>query len=258
MSDKAGRGERRSEARDAAWMDPGLRAELPCELMTAGWTVRPWTIGAAGPPGFGLAVVGGSGPALDAAIAAAEAWRRVGAACVAILCGASSAEQLGRAAEVTPFVYDLALPARLLARLLTAGAEIAGRARRSGRISDCVPTLRIELGISVELDGDACAFGLAERNFLYLLAVEDGAILSKDHLVEAGPRRVLARECRRRLGKRLGWETASLLVPESRGEPYRMRTKAELDRIGRLRLCIKGRAGVRTVAFPDMDRLPEE
>ena len=242
--------ERRARARKVLAIGSDVSEGLAGALVAEGWTVRPWAHDPGSVPGIGL-VAGGSAAALDAALTAAAAVRSAGDEFIALLCGSATGEQGLRAAALTPFVYALELPARVLSRMIAAAAETWGRAHRSAVIARASRRLLcICLGESVEIDGVTVELGVAERNFLYELADTDKSFIAKSGSVRAGNVIVKARECRRRLGKRLGSAVAEMLVPQQRGEPYRLRKPAEIERLpgpDAWRLRIVGRASVRTV-----------
>lgn len=248
--------ERRAGARQVLAIGSDVHEGLAGALVAEGWTVRPWADEPDALPGIGL-VAGGSDAALDAALAAAEVVRAAGDGFIALLCGSASDEQGLRAAALTPFVHAVGLPSRVLARLIAAAAETWGRAHRATGIARASRRLLcIRLGESVEIDGLPVALGLAERNFLYELALTDDSYVGKSGSIQAGDVFVKARECRRRLGKRLGAAVAEMLVPQQRGEPYRLRRPAEIERLPgpeAWRLRIVGRASVRTVYMPHVE-----
>lgn len=253
--------DRRSGARRHAEVDTAIKPGLAGVLVEAGLVVRQRAAAAAGLPACGLRVAGGSGRRLDEALAEGEALRGETSPALALLVDAMDERQAARAAALTPFVYALNLPVQALAALVLAARETWGRSRRRTGAPEACRSACIRLGESVEIDGVPVDLGVAERNFLFGLAERRGAWISKEDDVEAGHgRSVAARECRRRLGRRLGSELASLLVPEVRGEPYRLRQPDEMQsRAARglpfVTLRIVGRAGARLSFRSSVDEM---
>jgi hypothetical protein len=209
-------------------------------------------------------VVGiGQGSAGDEAVAMAERYRVArGRGAIVMLAERVSEAQLKRAAELTPFVYPATVEADVLAMLLE-GVKRTW-VERSDSAAAHVRRVTIRHWESLEVDGARVPLGSAERNFLFQLASRRDARISKHESVDAGAGRLVeSRECRRRLGKRLGEELASLLVPSERNEPYRLREPAEVaatcEALHALHvpteLRVIGRSSVRTLSWPDVDRM---
>ena len=151
---------------------------------------------------------------------------------------------------------------RATARLAEALALLLDSVREAPPRSHSIRRVTIHLWEAVEVDGARLGLGTAERNFLFGLAMRRGTRQPKDEPVDAGAgRRVTARECRRRLGRRLGAELAGLLVPVERDEPYRFREPEEVAATCAAsprchpptELRVVGRAGARTVGMGSLD-----
>ncbi|MEM7244831.1 MAG: hypothetical protein AAF533_05775 [Acidobacteriota bacterium] len=218
----------------------------------------------------------GEGEEADAALRLAEDYRNRGGKAKLVLLGTSQAEaHLRWAGELTPFWYPRSLPAESLARFIgrtvdsTPGTPLPTEESSEEEVVESAEVRRLTLRLweSFEIDGAPIFLGPAERNFLHGLGMHRGAWISKEDSVDAGAgNRVPTKECRRRLGKRLGDELASLLVPSERGEPYRLREPEEVvatckkkpDRHQPTELRIVGRAQVRTVGLPDLENFANE
>lgn len=213
-------------------------------------------------------LVVGQGAEADRALLEAETRRQDGGQTVVLLLDSDSEAHLRWAAQITPFCYPKRLPAESLASLLERVRETrAERRRRAAEPADPHRQVCLRLGESVEIDGLPLRLGVAERNFLFELAHRRDHRIAKDSPIESGPGKlVFARECRRRLGRRLGEELAALLVPIERGEPYRLRSAEEVQRCcerspGRhppTRLRIVGRSEVGLRFVEDVERLPRD
>jgi hypothetical protein len=212
----------------------------------------------------GLLVFGGGQPgSADGTLARAEDQRRRGRSwAIALVVDALTEAQARWASRLTPFVYPSVLSAGALAGFLCAALERADAPRRMTDRARCVT---IRPGEEVSIDGVPASLGVAERNFLFMLAWGSDVRVAKDARIPVGRGPgIRARECRRRLGRRLGAELASLLVPDDRGDPYRLRSPAEIERACATRpalhpmthLSIKGRATPRGLQLPDIDRIP--
>jgi hypothetical protein len=167
-----------------------------------------------------------------------------------------------RATALTPLCYPASLSGDVLASLVIAGLErFSVAARQAQRVGPRLVALRP--WESVEVDGVPIYLGVAERNFLFLLASRPGERLSKDEDIDVGGRTLPASTCRRRLGQRLGPELAELLIPQERFEPYRLRSPAEIERLSQgaagrhlpTVLRIHGRGSVFSSAAGRMERV---
>ena len=179
--------------------------------------------------------------------------------------GASQARQRW-ATQLTPYCYERSLAAESLACLLDRIRETVASVASSAVEETPRRCVTLRVGESVEIDGAVVRLGVAERNLLWELCCRRGQRVGKNSAIEAGPgRRIEARECRRRLGRRLGDELATLLLPVERGEPYRLREPEEVqaqcrdrpDRHPPTRLRIIGRSEVRLSFVEDLDLIHE-
>ncbi len=237
------------------------RPDLAPALRSAGITTAPCDA-VRELPAPGLLVFGSGQPGdADGALERAENQRRLGMRWGIVLVVDVLTEAQARwASRLTPFVYPADLSAGALAGFLCAALE---RAHAPRRATDRARSVVVRLGEEVSIDGVPCGLGVAERNFLFMLAWTGDVRIAKDAEVPVGNSAPIgARECRRRLGRRLGPELASLLVPDDRGDPYRLRSPAEIERTCSLRpdlhpmthLVIKGRSTPRGQQVHDIDR----
>lgn len=207
-------------------------------------------------------LVVGQGPQGEQALLEAERVAgRAESLLVLLLDGASEARQRW-ATQLTPFCYQRSFAAESLACLLDRIRETVSPAAAQGVEESSLRCVTLRVGESVEVDGAVTRLGVAERNLLWELCCRRGQRVGKDAAIEAGPnRRIAARECRRRLGRRLGEELATLLVPVERGEPYRLREPDEVrahcqelpERHPPTRLRILGRSEVKLSFVEDLD-----
>jgi len=149
-----------------------------------------------------------------------------------LLVGEGSHDSWRRAIAVTPLCYPSSLPAEVLADLVAAALDGSPRTPRPPRRVG-TRTVTLRPWESVEVDGVPLYLGVAERNFLFMLAARPGERISKDEDIDVGGRTLTASTCRRRLGQRLGPELAELLIPQERFEPYRLRSAAEIERLSK-------------------------
>lgn len=236
--------------------------ELSAALGRRGWQVK--QVPASETPDGLLAVTGAEvlvlaseGAGDDAALLAADAYRRAGGTAeLVLLLAPGSAAQWRWAAALTPFVHPWPLDAETVATLVAQVAARGAGAPAAPVPRDEVRRVSVRLGESLEVDGFVVDLGVAERNFLFELASRAGNRIAKDQLVEGERGRgIPARECRRRLGRKIGSELAELLVPVLRGEPYRFREPREVlavslqDPTGRppTRLTVLGRGSLRAI-----------
>ncbi|MEM7247423.1 MAG: hypothetical protein AAF533_18945 [Acidobacteriota bacterium] len=241
-----------------ACLDPELDEGFAARLRKDGWSVLPLSREAldrgASPGSPRVVVFTASGATASSRLALVEELVTQQLVEAAVFLADEVDEAHVRwATTFTPYVYRgfgspvVHLMLDRIAQQLRATASVATARQRE---------VAIRLWESVEIDGRGIRLGPPERNFLFTLAGQRGMRLGKDTDVDVGRgARLPARDCRRRLGQRLGPELCELLIPVERDEPYRMREADEVEAVCQeapwrhapTRVHVVGRSSVSTI-----------